>query len=70
MKSLSFNKGLRAVRHGEFAAVKAELIAALGCKARQTYARRRDGKVMHTVAEAAAIEQVFANHGVADYLGA
>ena len=59
----SFEKGLDAAPHGKYSEIEAAITAALGLKTRQAYLARKRGAVAHTVAEAAAIEDIFMTLG-------
>lgn len=59
----SFEKGLDIAPHGKYSEIEAAITAALGLKTRQAYLARKRGAVAHTVAEAAAIEDIFLTIG-------
>lgn len=67
--TLSFNKGLRAARHGDIAAIKAAIMEKLRITTRQAYANRRDGKVTYSVEDVRDVEAVFAEYDVTDPWG-
>lgn len=68
-KTLSFNKGLRAARHGDIAAIRAAIMEKLRITTRQAYANRRDGKVTYSVDDVRDVEAVFAEYDVTDPWG-
>lgn len=56
---------MREVRHGDAVAIKRELMTGLGIKARQTFAKHRDGRTKEmTVVNKEIIERIFRAYGV------
>ena len=62
--SYSFKKGFDQVPVGKAEAVKAELMMALKIESKSAWLRRLNGNVDPRVSEIAAVESVFAAHGI------
>ena len=67
--SNSFNKGMLDASARVQKQIKIEIMAALGITSRTAFAMRRHGKVKHTPAEIAAIEEVFKRHQIIEPWG-
>lgn len=59
-----FEKGLNLVKFGDYKAVVAELYTALGISNRTSFAAYKRGAIELKVAQATAIEGVFAKYGI------
>lgn len=65
----SFNKGMNEAPAGAHKAIRRDIMKALGITHRNTFYRRRTGKIKHTPAERIAISEVFKYYDINDPWG-
>lgn len=69
MTEFSFQKGYSQVKKKDLANVKREIMELLGITTRPSWSARLNGRVEPKVSEAAAIEKIFAKHGIKEVWG-